>query len=219
MRKTRLLFASLLLVISVSCFSQFSKGDRLIGGGVNFYGNNSSYSVPSPNTTYNTNGLSTAVSPRYSWVFKNNKMFGLSLSGNFSRSKNDVNGSEETFTTYGAGLGVFQRNFKDFSSQFGWFIEYGAAFNHSVTKSENILPNYRSESKQNFVSLGLNASPGLYYKLSPKTVVEASFGGIGARYYSTIGGDYDSKGFSFGLNFPSNFTFGVQFLLGSKSKT
>jgi hypothetical protein len=131
------------------------------------------------------------------------------LSAGYSHANYSGSGSYNSFS---GGLGYFIRKYSDLSEQFGWFLEYNAQ--GTVIWSENNSPTryYRSS----YVSAGLHVLPGLYYKASPKVVIEAGFGGVGLDYSTTLGGSGSYNSLSLGLNFPSNFTFGLQFLLPKK---
>jgi hypothetical protein len=214
MIKTRLAFFSFVLLVTSSSFAQFSKGDKLLGGSINFHGNSNSLTTPGVN--YGSNGFATNLSPRFGFFYKENKMVGISLSGNYSRGKSTIAANvEEKNTTYGAGIGLFARNYKAFSSQFGWFLDYAGGVNHFSNKSERTLtPDFKTKQ----LSFNFGIAPGLYYKVSPKALIDASFGGIGANYSTHYNGNNKSRNFSAGLNFPSNFSFGIQFLLTARTK-
>jgi len=60
--------------------------------------------------------------------------------------------------------------------------------------------------------------PVRYYRVSNPLLIEAGFGGLGAGYYHGLSRSTESSSFNVGFNFPANFAFGLQFLLGSKKK-
>lgn len=212
MRKFLQLFFVLCMLISVSAKGQFSKGDRLIGGSVNVYSGNGG-STFANGQQYTSNYYSSGLVPRYSWVLKNNIMNGIFLNANYSHSANNYSSGPpdgyQKIDNYSFGVGYFIRKYKDFDQQFGWFLEYNALLGYNSYRQESAYPSGNfSINKSSSVSAGLNALPGLYYKVSRAAVIEAGFGGINANYSNGISGDSRSHSFNVGLNFPSNFTFG-----------
>lgn len=218
MVKIRHLIFIVFIAISISASSQFSKGDKLIGGSVNFYSNNTNYSSTG-NLTNNYNGINTGITPRFSWVIKDHLMNGIFLSGNYSHSKSTGGDPKDYSTTnnYNYGVGYFIRNFGNFSQQFGWFIEYNALLNYNSSKTEYSSQGNVYSNKTNGLSAGLNIIPGLYYQASHNVVIEGAFGGVSATYYRSNSLGLKTRNFNVGLNFPSSFSLGVQFLLNRGS--
>lgn len=208
----------LCMLVSVSAKSQFTKGDRLIGGAVNVYSSsNSSTYLNNPPSTYNNIG--SGLVPRYSWVTKDNIMNGIFLNANYSHSKTVNSSDPNTYyknDSYGLGLGYFIRKYKNFNPQFGWFMEYNAVAGYSFIQQKQIYPGSSITYKSSALSAGLNVLPGLYYKVSSAALIEVGFGGVNASYSKGKSESSKTNAFNIGLNFPSNFTVGMQFLLGHK---
>jgi len=219
MKTSRHLILFVFISISISAKSQFTKGDRLIGGGVAFNAsNNSNTSIPNTITNLSS-GVNTSLVPRYSWVSGNNVMNGVFISGSYSHAKNSSSTIPDDYAvnnSYSVGAGYFIRQFKDFSPQFGWFVEYNALFSYSELQSKNHNSSTSLLYKSSGISAGVNVIPGLYYKLSRQAVIEASFGGVGANYYRNTNSSYKDRRFNVALDFPSGFSVGFQFLLNNK---
>lgn len=219
MRKILLPIVFLFVLTSFSAHSQFSQGDKVVGGAVNVYSGsyNSTYF---PNPQVSSSSFNTGLAPRFSWVTGKNMMNGIIINGFYSHSKSenpDPNQYTVTTSNYSFGAGYFLRHFKDFAQQFGWFMDYSALGSYNVSKQKNVAIQSSSESKSTGFTAGINVVPGVYYKVSTRAVIEAGFGGVGATYGKSTSGPAKYSSFNIGFNFPSNFTFGMQFLLGNKA--
>ena len=218
MKRTRHFIFFLCMITSLVAKSQLEPGDRLIGGAVNVYSSSYAYTY-SNNPTNNVNSFGSGFVPRYSWVRKNNRMNGVFLNANYSHSKTTgtPNPSEFSKSDYlSLGLGYFIRKYNDFNQQLGWFLEYNGVGSYSINKHEQNYFGSNANSRSAAIAVGVNVSPGLYYKASRAVLVEAAFGGVNASYSRSKGAGTKSSGFNIGLNFPSNFSFGLQFFLPRK---
>lgn len=217
MKRNQPIILLLCLLISVNAKSQFSKGDKLIGGAISSYSSNSTYVYT--NNPGSNNSFGSGFIPRYSWVTKNNRMNGVFLNANYSHSKTTGSSTPNGYSIsnyYSFGVGYFVRKYNDFNQQLGWFLEYNGVVSYLGNKQEQSLMGNISYYKSWEVAAGVNVSPGLYYRASRAVLVEAAFGGVNAKYSKGQGYGTQSEGFNIGLNFPSNFTFGLQFLVGRK---
>lgn len=218
MKRNRLAIVILCMLVSFAAKSQFAKGDRLIGGAINIYSAYNNYTY-SNNPTNNNNSFGTGFVPRYSWVTKDNTMNGVYLSSNYSQSKTFSSSNSGQYSKniyFSLGLGYFIRKYKDFNQQLGWFLEYNGILSYRLNKQTQNVTGNTLDDKSTSIGAGVNVSPGLYYRVSPAVLVEAGFGGANATYSKGRGSGTESHGVIIGLNFPSNFTFGLQFLLGRK---
>lgn len=220
MKRNQHIFLLLCMLISAGAKSQFNKGDRLIGGAVNVYSSNNGYTYQNTTVTTNTsNYFGSGFVPRYSWVCKNNVMNGIFLNGNYSHSKSysTSNSNEYSKSDYfSVGAGYFIRKYNDFNRELGWFLEYNGLISYGVNKQAQTIAGNASNYKSSSVTAGINIFPGLYYKVSPAVLIEAGLGGINASYSKGKGNNTESHGFNVGLNFPSNFTFGLNFFMAPK---
>jgi hypothetical protein len=217
MKTSRHFFLFVFISISISASAQFSKGDRLIGGNLNAYFSNYN-STGNPNPPNIGNQLNTSLTPRYSWVSNDNVMNGIFLSGGYGRSKTSSStaSNEQISNSYSIGAGYFIRKFKDFNQQFGWFIEYNGLVSYRRSENKDLSSSFPYNPKFNELQAGVNVIPGLYYKVTPKAVIEATFGGIYANYGRAKSQSAVNRYFNIGLNFPASFSFGVQFLFNNK---
>lgn len=205
--------------LALTSKSQFTKGEKLLGGNA-FINFSSTKSESVNNPTYKTRPLSLSISPRMSWVTKESQMMGIMLSAGYSYSKSFAEGSQDyqTSNSFAFSTGYFLRHYKSFNSQVGWFIEYNISGGYSRYKNKNIYMAVDTKSTGKSYSVGTLVYPGFYYKISPRTLFEASFGGLNA-VYSKIKNETSSNSlFSVGASFPTNLALGVQFFLVNKNR-
>lgn len=67
-----------LVTLSLAAKSQFTKGDRFIGGSVSFEVNNNNYTFQ-PNPTLNNAYSGTSLNPRFSWATSAKHLQGIIL--------------------------------------------------------------------------------------------------------------------------------------------
>lgn len=134
------------------------------------------------------------------------------------RPTNTTN-AKEIYLNTSIGAGYFFRTYKELFGSLGWLLEYNGTVNYSFNQQKLISssPSYPAyNNKASSIGIRLNVLPALYYRISNPLLIEASFGGLGAGYYHSLSRSTESSSFNVGFNFPANFAFGLQFLLGSK---
>jgi hypothetical protein len=119
------LAAILVLCLVTVSFSQFNKGDRMIGSyvaGTTFSSGNTDYSYPNSTPGYEakSNSFALTFSPNYGWFIQSNKVVGITLNAGFNSSKISNMQGGNTFSEYkngqfNLGIGGFFRNY--FSSK------------------------------------------------------------------------------------------------------
>lgn len=215
--------STIILFIVFSCLaftakSQFTKSQKLLGGStsVNFISGKSEspgYPVGKNRSFY------LGISPRFSWVTKENQMMGIVLGTGYSHSKSFNEGSQDyqSGNSFALSAGYFLRHYKGFSQSAGWFIEYNISGGYSRGTNKFLNMGVENKNKTKSYSAGILIYPGFYYKLSPRTLIEASFGGLSAGYYKSKGETSSSNQFAVAASFPTNLTIGVQFFVSNKS--
>lgn len=144
---------------------------------------------------------------------------GVVLGAGYSYSKFSSQDSQiyQKGYSFALGAGYFFRHYKSFSQQVGWFIEYN--INGSYGRSTNKFLNMGVENKNTEKIYSANALiyPGFYYRVFPRTLIEASFGGLNAGYSKSKNETSSGHQFAIAASFPTNLTLGVQFFVGNKS--
>lgn len=197
--------------------SQFIKGQKLLGGSANIiFSSGKSESVGNP--TNKNPSFYLGISPRFSWVTKENQMMGVVLGAGYFYSKSFSQGSQDyqTGNSFTLGAGYFFRQYKSFSPQTGWFIEYNISGGYGRSTNKLLNMGVETKNKEKNYSAGVLVYPGFYYRLSPRTLIEASFGGLNAVYSKSKGQTSANDRFTVAASFPTNLTLGVQFFLGNK---
>jgi hypothetical protein len=125
-------FASCLVSAS---FSQFNKGDKMIGtyiAGTTFSSGSTDYSYPGSVIGYESksNSFALTFNPNYGWFIQSNKVVGITLNAGFNSSKiSNIQGGN-TFSQYkngqfNLGIGGFFRNY--FSSKSSTVLPFAQA--------------------------------------------------------------------------------------------
>lgn len=204
-------FISIAAIAScTSAMAQYQKGDKLIGGIISFSTDNTT--IDTRNNLNSIANTSTTLKPRFSWVTGKHIMQGVFVTGSYSRNSLNYTQSSSVNQNLTGGGGYFIRNFRGFTNQFGWYIDYSVG--GELTNNEGTFSSGRTS--ETYASANIAVVPGIYYCITPNFALEATFGGLSARYYKTINNPFNSHGFNIGLNYP-NFSFGVQVLLGKRT--
>ncbi len=196
--KMRSLLMLTFIMAMLSSHAQIQKGDVLLGA---FIGVNTN--------TYSGGSSSNAgISPRIGVVIGTNWVLGARLSAGVSNTKSETIDSKTTTTNLGAT--VFVRKYMPVKNKLGWYAELGAgvgAVNGKTTNSG-------IENKQNAFSYNAGFIPGVYYHATPKILLSVDAGGIGYFHSKNKNNvTTTSKTSSFGLNFLSSFSFGIDLVL------
>lgn len=185
MRKTIIIYASVLLNILLSdtaTFSQIQKGTWIIGGNVQMKGDKSE-----------RNNITTIdISPRVGYSLSENFAIGIITGFGSTNIVNktavaDYSNNKSTFRT-----GIFARYYYSLSSNLylaleGTGVQYSSSnitenspYSFSGNVTDNII-----ESKQTRLDLGIFIKPHIGYLVTPKIAIEANIGSVGFGYYDS----------------------------------
>lgn len=163
MKKLLLITASIVL-ISLSASAQISKGSSYLGGNLGF-----GTSKNSINANYaggmETKSTNFYISPSIGFAYKENRVWGLSLS--FTHIKDDVwNNEPDKQDAY--GIGGFLRQYKPLGKSVYIFAQ--EALNFSYNKSNR----YTSQEPGSYKGYGITASfaPGFAYDVNKRFQLE-----------------------------------------------
>jgi hypothetical protein len=204
MKKKIYLSIAVILFLSFTTHAQIEKNDWLLGGTVGFTSSSSSYN----NTSYTGNSTSNAsISPHIAYALGKNSTIGFNLGYNYS--DNAGNNKTSSFLS-----NIFYKKYFPCKEKFGIYLQlYGGI---SLVKSSYlVLDSAGSLTRNNSTTREYDAgiTPGIYYQVSKRILLTADCGGL-SYIYDDSGSGYSATYWSF--NFLSNFTFGVDFILGKK---
>ena len=202
MKKKIYLSAIFAIFLFSATFAQIEKNDWLLGGtlGLNT-SNSSSNSVPIGNSSSNAN-----FSPHIAYALGKNSVIGLNLG--YSYTDNSGNYKSSSFS-----LNIFYKKYLPCREKFGLYFQFnGGTILYKLTQTIDSAGTLIKSSSTSHV-YDADIIPGVYYQASKRVLINADCGGISYAYYD-YGAGSSSSYFSF--NFLSNFTFGVDFILGKK---
>jgi hypothetical protein len=224
MKSKILLFSVVLTVVSFSSFSQFSKGDMVLGLGLNFQSSvnelNSGF-IPQTNkaTSY---GISTELG----FANKENRLNGFFVNGSFGVSRQEFTTQPTTNSRsdfFNVGMGYFTRRYKSLGKNFFLFGEGRATLNYGNEDS----PSFNTVKLKSY-GVYAGFSPGLSYKVNSRFLLElkfADFVNMGYTYQelTAANGVKDfHRSFSFnsslGLGYLRDIGIGVRWIIPSKRK-
>ncbi|NII24037.1 hypothetical protein HB364_03020 [Pseudoflavitalea sp. X16] len=202
--KIKALLLCLTVITSATCLqAQIQKGDLLLGATLGFNSNN--------NNGGNYSSSNTNLSPRVALAIGENSVLGLRTNFGYYTSKSELSDQKSRGTTVGAS--AFWRRYMPIKKQLGWYLEAngGVNFYRAVSYYSN------TKSKTTTTQYGANVIPGIYYQALPRLLVNVDFGGLNYTHgRSKMDGAPVGKASSINFNLLSNFTFGVDFILGKK---
>jgi hypothetical protein len=199
MKKKIYLFIAVIICLSFSSYAQIEKGDWLLGGTL---GVNNSSNSPNGTSTSNAN-----IAPHIAYAVGKNSTIGLNLG--YSYSDNSGNYKLSSFAS-----NIFYKKYFPCKEKFGIYLQ----LNTGIALSKNsytVIDSAGSYTKSNSTthSYNVGAIPGIYYLVSKRVLLTADCGGL-SYFYDDYGAGYSANSWSF--NFLTNFTFGVDFVLGKK---
>ncbi|MTI41715.1 hypothetical protein [Fulvivirga lutimaris] len=239
---TALIITLLCLFYSLNNYAQenafenpFSKGKKLIGGGITFQ-DSANESIPSDSSDYyrenSSNGF--GISPYFGFFLRENVAIGVkanySTSNYESETKYASNGYSNSRKSKDYGVGFFLIRYFTIKNRFG--LSLNPTINLTRYKAEQLSNSFNfdpydlynsnsDDSKGIGISAGLNA--GLYYAISNKFIIETKLLGLSARYSEgnttrkNINGDTvyttDDKNNSINLNFVNTISFDQVFTI------
>lgn len=196
--KIRSLLALAFIITTLSSRAQIQKGDVLLGA-----------SISSIENSYSGGATSNiGVSPRIAIALGTNWVLGARFNASFGSSNSK--GGDAKSHAYGFGATVFARKYMAVKNKLGWYTELGAGAGSNYQKSTIS----GAENKTSSFSYNAGLIPGIYYQATPKILLSADAGGI--KYTHTknkYNASPSGNSSSFGLNFLTGFTLGVDLVL------
>jgi hypothetical protein len=171
----KILFTSVFSIVIIVANAQVNKGSILLGG--NFGGNISK----TENGTSETKNRSWTFNPSLGFVYKTNRVFGVSLgyANSSNRSTTPIGIIIDRGNNFSGG--VYLRRYFPFAKSFSLFGQ--GDFNIGYSRSNATHP-----SGFNYIQKGYGAtlsfSPGISYTLSKRIMLETSYSNLFAIYYN-----------------------------------
>ena len=221
MKKSSLLLAAA-VALSASASAQFSKGDRLLGAGLNLSHSKGEYNSGFiPYTTSSNNG---SLTLDLGFATKTNRVSGFYISGGYGKSKTEyptqptTNSTSDNFNT---SAGFYTRRYKSLGKDFFLFAEgrAGMEFGKNNISTAN-------NGDQTMIAVRAGIYPGISYRAGKRFLLDlrfADFATIGytRNTYKGSGNIKDvqtSFGFSssLGLGYLSNIGIGARWIIPGK---
>jgi hypothetical protein len=216
MSKKILLAIAVVLTALASKAQVIQKGETMLGGTFGAGSSNASNSIGN-NSTSSTFG---SIGPELGWGIGKNSELGFRGFISYGSSKDNLD-NKTTSGNYQAG--VFWKKFFPINDKVGWLSDLSAAYTYAKNTNnyQNASGNYSYNAKGYNVSL----APGVYYRATPKILLSAGIGGITYSYskidqQDPVNSQYPqstSKSSGITVSLMSYYTFGISFLLGSRS--
>ena len=217
--KKQTLFVLTGLVISVTAGAQFTKGDRLLGAGLNITHNN--FESNSGFTPYTTKSNNAGLTLDLGFASRENRISGFYIGGSYGKSKTEypaqptTNSSTENFTT---SAGFYTRRYKPLGKDFFLFAEGRAGVDFGKSKLSNTLTG-----DQTMFSVRAGIYPGISYRAGKRFLLDLRFADFVSLGYTrnTYKGSGNLKdvqtniGFSssLGLGYLSNIGIGARWII------
>ncbi|MFC5540051.1 hypothetical protein ACFPQ1_37480 [Rhodocytophaga aerolata] len=232
--KTLLCSLFLLVVSSIVCFSQISRGSFMIGGALHFSYEDSYYNDKNPrsnptNQVYlEEDGTIFQVNPTFGYFVLNNVVVGLNPG--FSKQTTLLTREDyySRFVNNSFSLSPFIRYYASLNEKLRFFV-HGTLFSYqymaSTNKEQTFDVTRETTSKLYSLSPSFRIQPGIVFFATKRVGIEATLGFIGysftksKREGTTDGNKFEhkatDKNFQFSLN-PASFNLGLQFYLNRK---
>lgn len=167
--KKNLLLLLAIVSTALSASAQISKGSSFLGGTLNF--STQKETSEQPTSTGETTSIEEKkstflISPSIGFAYKENRVWGLSLS--YNRVKNEYADNKPSVENY-YGAGAFLRQYKPLGKGFYLFAEESLGFSYG--KNDYTSDNNNSSSYKLF-STALSFAPGFAYDVSKKFQLE-----------------------------------------------
>lgn len=200
MKNEILLSITVMFCFTTALQAQIEKNDWLLGGTFGFNTANSG-----PNTIYSNYTSNANIAPHIGYAIGKNSVLGINLAATRFRSSND-------FDAFSLTTNALYRKYFPLKNKFGAYLQLSGGIGWSKTKQIflDTTGNLKSSTYSNR-SYSAGVVPGLYYKVNPWLLLNADCGGLDYSY-TDLGNKNWNSNLSF--NFLSNFTFGVDFILG-----
>ena len=207
------------LILSVSAGAQFTKGDRLLGAGLNI--SHSKSETNSGFTPYNSSTNNGSLTLDMGFASSANRVSGFYVGGGYGKSKIEYpaqptsNNSSDNFNT---SVGFYTRRYKALGKDFFLFAEGRAGFDYG----ENHIST-TNNGDQTSIAVRAGIYPGISYRAGKRFLLDlrfADFASIGytRNTYKGSGNVKDVQstfGFSssLGLGYLSNIGIGARWII------
>jgi len=217
--KKNYLFVLTGLLLTVSASAQFTKGDRLLGAGLNLSHSKGEYN--SGFTPYTTTSNNASLTLDLGFASRTNRASGFFISGGYGKSKTEypaqptTNSSNESFNT---SAGFYTRRYRPLGKDFFLFAEGRAGVDFDKSQISNT-----NTGDQTFFSVRASISPGISYRAGKRFLLDLRFADFASIGYTrnTYKGSSNIKdiqttfGFSssLGLGYLQNIGIGARWII------
>jgi len=222
--KKKYLFVLTGLFLTVSASAQFTKGDRLLGAGLNI--SHSNFESNTGFTPFTTRSNNVGLNLDLGFASRENRMSGFYIGGGYGKSKTEypaqptTNSSNENFN---ASAGFFTRRYRPLGKDFFLFAEGRAGIDFGKSQISNT-----NTGDQTFVSVKAGIYPGISYRAGKRFLLDLRFADFASIGYTrnTYKGSGNLKdvqttfGFSssLGLGYLSNIGIGARWIIPAGKK-
>ena len=195
--KKRILVILTFLSIS-SAFAQTDKGQKFIGGQLNFNGNTTAFYHDFNIINYRK--FSFNVIPSFGYFVKNNLAIGATIKVGYSKSSERLvdNINDDPLSIFNTdmnsisitknyGIGSFVRYYWDLSKRFKFYLQGGLNYTYGIQQGKsytsdpsNPTPGVPVEQNNRLNTANIDVSPGLVFFTKPNLAIQTS---IGRVYY------------------------------------
>ena len=193
-----------------SASAQFSKGDKLIGGTVQFSRISSFDIPPSSGGIISDKNSTISLLPSFSFFTSSSLAHGVRLKGSLYSRKTEYNDGtairEVEFTQKHIGAGYFLRKYFPVIEKMGFYGELAPQFLFTEDKQTNFSSNYYSKGYE----ISLPIGTGLYYLTGKKSMVsiDLTLANISRSSSDWSGVTWETKGLlSSGIGFSGYYRF------------
>lgn len=217
--KKNYLFVLAGLILSLSASAQFTKGDRLLGAGLNI--SHSNFESNSGFTPYTTKSNNASLTLDLGFAGRANRVSGFYIGGGYGKSKTEypaqptTNSSSDNFNI---SAGFYTRRYRAIGKDFFLFAEgrVGVDFGKNQISNTNT-------GDQTFVAVKAGIYPGISYRAGKRFLLDLRFADFASIGYTrnTYKGSSNIKdvqttfGFSssLGLGYLQNIGIGVRWII------
>ncbi|MBD2751846.1 hypothetical protein [Spirosoma validum] len=195
------LYAALLWLSVTVASAQFVPGSRFIGGG---------FGVTTPIAPEFGSDLNVTLQPEFGRFRSENVASGFNLTLGFENQKASSTRTNNSFTV---GIGPFIQRFLPVVPNFGFVLTGRSGLSYTHTSSKTTSSTTTTETTSNNLALGLSGSPGLFYQVNPRWLLQVDLGS-----YQALSVNYTSgKNGSDVENSAFNYAIGRTFSLGGSA--
>ena len=170
-------FFTIVCLIPLLSDSQFTEGQKLIGGNISFSTNSGNYDQ----NTFNNNNINhtsnTGIGINMSAAkFINSKtIWGIGLVYNYTHYTIDqqvpAQGNNYKYAYHSGGINIFSQRFMSLGNKFFFTVLAGATVRYNYNKQADLISKATSKTTGYSIDAGLN--PGLTYKINDRFLFDA----------------------------------------------